>query len=492
VNRSTLSLLGVTAALAAITGVATAAGVGTPAAAPAATARRLPVERTTLTCPAPSDSDFASTQYTSFTPKGTTSTASGGSAQLLPAADADSQATGGKTPKAGAKPVAPLSRPGTPVTATNDNSNAPALVGSADGALAPGWTVQQTTVIDSGPERGVLGTSCSAPDSEFWFPGVSTSANRQDYVHLVNPDDTAAVVDLQLSGPNGALNTETGNGITIPADSSVSVLLSTLTTDKADDLALHVTARTGRVGAQVEDTDAKAGGDWLAPAAEPADSLVMPGIPADATDVRLDLYAPGEDDADLGLKLLTPSGPITPAGHETVHVKSGMTTSVDLGGITDGEAGSLQLAPSGASGPSPVVAALRVTRGKGGNQETAFIPATAPITDQATVADNRAKGSTLNLTAVGSSATARVTTSDGTTRTVTVKAGTTTPVTLSGKGTFAATVQKVSGGTLYASRTLALPQDGVPMFTIQTLPDDQATVAVPTTSQDLSILNGKQ
>jgi hypothetical protein len=483
VNRSTLSVFGVTAALAAITGVAVLTGAGGPAAGPTATARRLPVERTTLTCPAPSDSDLASTQYTSYTPKGTASSGSGGSAELLPTAQADSKT------KPGTKPVAPLRVPGQPVTATNDNANAPALVGTADGALAPGWTVQQTTVIDAGPQRGVLGASCTAPDSDFWFPGVSTSSSRQDYVHLTNPDDTAAVIDLQLYDTNGSLDTETGNGITVPPDSTVSVLLSTLTTERTDALSLHVTARTGRVGAEVEDTDRNAGGDWLQAAADPATTLVMPGIPADATDVRLVTYATGDDDADLGLRLLTPSGPITPAGHETVHVKSGMTTSVDLGALTQGEVGSLVLSPSDPSGAAPVVAALRITRGKGSDQETAFIPATAPVEDQATVADNRAKGSTLSLAAVGGSATARVTTSDGTTKTVTIKPGTTVPVQLTGKGTYAAIIQKVSGGALYASRELALPQDGVPMFTIQTLPDDKATVAVPTTSEDLSILN---
>lgn len=250
-----------------------------------------------------------------------------------------------------------------------------------------------------------------------------------------------------------------------------------------------LTARTGRVGAQVRDSAPGAGGDWLAPAADPAGTLVMPGIPADATDVRLVAYATGDNDADLGLKLLTPSGAIIPAGHETVHVKSGMTASVDLGPLTQGEAGTLLLSPSDGNGAAPVVAALRVTRGKSGSQETAFIPATAPVTNQATAADNRASGSTLSLAAVGGTVTARIATSGGMTKTVTLKAGTTTAVTLSGSGTYAATVRKVSGAALYVSRELALPQGGVPMFTIQTLPDDRSTVAVPTTGQDPSILN---
>ena len=57
-----------------------------------------------------------------------------------------------------------------------------------------------------------------------------------------------------------------------------------------------------------------------------------------------------------------------------------------------------------------------------------------------------------------------------------------------GSGSYAVTVEPVSGGPVYASRTLQLPQNGLPMFTIQPMPDDGGTVAVPQAGQDLSIL----
>jgi Family of unknown function (DUF5719) len=492
VNRSTLSLIGVTAALAAVVGVASASGAGAPETAPAVSAARLPVERSTLTCPAPSDSDFASTTYTAFTPK-SDSAGSGGTARMLPAAGRDGKAPAQHTP------VAPLKEAGKPVTAHTEATDAPALIGTADGALAPGWTVQQTTVVDAGPARAVLGTSCAVPDSAFWFPGVSTAADRQDYVHLTNPDDIAAVVDLELYGDKGEIKTDIGDGITVPPGASVPVLLSTLTPEKAGALTLHVSARSGRVGATVEAQDAKAGGDWLTASADPADSLVMPGIPADATQVRLVAFATGEDDADLKVRLASTGGEITPAGHETVHVKSGMTTALDLGDVTKGETGSLVLSPTGDSGAAPVVAALQITRGKGADQETAFLPATGPVGDRAGAADNRTKGSTLALTAPQADAAVRVTTSASTaggepvTKNVTVKRGTTVtltpPAPSAGKGSFAVTVESTSGGPVYASRMLALPQDGVPMFTIQAMPDDRGLVAVPKSEEDLSILN---
>ncbi|RVU18533.1 hypothetical protein EOT10_31385 [Streptomyces antnestii] len=502
-NRTTLSLIAATAVLAAVTGfaAATAPGGGDTVKA----AARLPVERSSLLCPAPSTSDLADTSYTSFTPA-SKAAGSSGKAALSPATRElkDSAGSGqgkgqGQGKSKADKPVLSPGKPGEPVAAEASGAESPALVGTADGNLAPGWTVQQTTTVAAGTGRGLLGVNCSAPDTDFWFPGASTAKERSDYIHLTNPDDSAAVVDVQLYGPNGALKSDLGEGVQVDPHSSVPVLLSTLTDKPQTNLTLHVTARSGRVAATVLAADDKLGGDWLPASADPASTVVLPGIPKDATSVRLVAYAPGDNDADLKIQLASPSGRITPAGHESLHVKSGMTAAVDLGDVTRGEAGSLVLTPT--ENAVPVVAALQVVRGKGSQQEMAYIPATRPVGERATVADNRAKGSTLSLTAPGKSGTVRVTASAGTeggtpvTKTYTVKGGTTTsvrpPVPAGLKGTYALTVEQVSGGEVYGSRMLDVPDPdvpGLPMFTVQTLPDDRGTVSVPQSDQDLSVL----
>lgn len=523
-NRATLSLIAAAVALAAVTGFASLSGPaddGKPAVALAPA--RMPVERTSALCPAPSLSDVADTTYTSITPKGadgaTEAADSAGSAELkattvaptdaAPAHGSDDDTKGTskdnskspKPPKAPAekKPVVTLKEPGKPVSAKASGADAPALVGTATGRLAPGWTTQQTTTVDVGGARGLLGVTCTPPDTDFWFPGASTEDARQDYVHLTNPDDTAAVVDIQMYGKTGVLKSEVGEGIPVPAHSSVPVLLSTLTTEAVADVTVHVTTRTGRVGAVVRAADEKAGSDWLPASADPAAKVVLPGIPADATDVRLVAFAPGQQDADLKVQLAGPGGTIVPAGHESLTVKSGMTASVDLADVTKGEAGSVILSQSQKGQASPVVAALRVVRGKGDKQEIAFIPATGPVAARATVADNRAKGSTLSLTAPGAAAKVKVTASAGTgggepaVKTYDIKAGTTQavapPVPEGLKGSYALTVERESGGPVHAARTLAVPEDGVSMFTVQTLPDDKGTVSVPKAKQDLSILD---
>lgn len=512
-NRTTLTLGGAVTALAAITGVAAVAAPGEES---TGSAERKPVERSTLVCPQPSTSDVAETTYTAFSPKG----ASGGKggAALYPAELADTEDGDGEDGESGdsgerdeggegrggsgaggGKPVISLKSPGAPVTATTDESDAPALAGSADGRFAPGWTAQQTTEVGAGAGRGLQGTACSVPDTSMWFPGASTADERQDYIHLTNPDRTAAVVDLKLYGKDGKEASTSGEGIAVPPRSTVPVLLSTLTKKSVTNVAVQVAARSGRVGAQVQAVDEEQGGDWLPPAADAAPSAVLPGIPADATSVRLVAFAPGEDDADLSVKLAGPSGKIVPAGNETLHVKGGRTTAVDLRNLTQGEAGSLVLTPSDSEDKTPVVVAARVTRGKGEKRETAFIPSTAPLKDRATAADNRAKGSTLSLTAPQKTAKVRVTASAGSeragkprSRTVTVKGGTTKafapPKPSGGKGGYAVTVERVSGGPVHASRMLEKKKGGVPMFTVQHLPDDGSTVEVPSSGEDLSVL----
>lgn len=490
-NRTTLSLIAGVAALAAVTGFA---AVSTPDASGADTAEaaaRLPVERTSLLCPAPSTSDLAETTYASFTPV-TKGTDEKGKAELAAATEQDD-----KGDKKAVKPALQPKAPGTPVTGKTSGADAPALVGTAEGSYAPGWTVQQTTEVAAGTGRGLLGVNCTAPDTEFWFPGASTATDRTDYVHLTNPDDSAAVVDIELYGKDGALKSTVAEGITVPPHGSESLLLSTLTDVEQTDLTVHVGVRSGRVGAAVQALDAKTGGDWLTAAADPASDLVLPGIPKDATAVRLVLFTPGGTDADLKVRLASPSGTITPAGHETVHVKAGMTTGVDLGDVTRGEAGSLVLTPT--AGSVPVVAAVRVVRGKGAEQESAFIPASDPLGARATSVDNRAKSTTLSLAAPEESAKVRVTASAGTeggttaTKTFTIKGGTTqdveAPVPAGLKGSYALTVETVSGGPVYASRTLTAPEDDdAASFTVQTLPDDRGTVSVPNADEDLSVL----
>ncbi|MFF9146425.1 DUF5719 family protein [Streptomyces sp. NPDC055051] len=505
-KRTTLSLIAVATALAAVTGFAALTAPGEPtaaSAAPAPRAARLPVERTSLLCPAPSVSEIAETLTTSYTPPGTTAPAAGTGEAPKPTAVLGIAKNPNAAGKKGKAPKAPASvtAPGKPVSVETDGAVGHGLAGTATGALAPGWTVQQTTLVPAGAARGLLGVGCSAPDTDLWFPAASTAEGRADYIHLTNPDDTLAVADIELYGPEGELKTTIPEGVQIPPRSTVPVLLGPLVTGGAqENLTAHVTTRSGRVGAALGSAADGVGSDWLSASADPAARALLPGIPADATGVRLVAFAPGESDADLKIQLVTPNGTIVPAAAESLHVKAGMTAFVDLPDLTRGSAASLLLTPTDPKKQVPVVAALKIVRGKGTDTEMAFIPAAAPVTARATVADNRAKGTALTLTAPEGAAQVKVTASAGTqggtpaTRTVSLKAGTTTVLTdlapKGVKGSYALTVEPVAGGgPVHAARMLTVTEDGVPMFTVQTLVDDRGTVQVPTARQDLKVLD---
>ncbi len=202
-NRTTLSLIAGATALAAVTGFA-AVSAPDPGSAEQRTgaAATLPVERTGLLCPRPSTSDLAETTYTSFAP--VTEGADGKGTAVLRAAaqqsapDDDGTSEDGKDGENGSadekdegdekgekdaakddtagKPVLQLQEPGKPVTAEADGADAPALVGTADGRFASGWTAQQTTEVAAGTGRGLQGVACSAADTQFWFPAPAPTA----------------------------------------------------------------------------------------------------------------------------------------------------------------------------------------------------------------------------------------------------------------------------------------------------------------------------
>ncbi|MGW2255384.1 DUF5719 family protein [Kitasatospora sp. NPDC001660] len=523
-GRTTPSLLAAAAVLAVVFGIAEVR----PPAAPAtgdtgATATTAQVERTAAVCPQPIQGLTGSTTLTAYTPPGT-GNATGGAGWLADANAPAAPPTAAPSAPATPAPPAPttpapagsagpdkggapadarltLAKPGTPVSAPAANADtAPGTGAVATGALAPGFTVTQTTTVTEQRGLGLSGVTCTPAGTSFWFAGASTAGDRTDYLSLVNTESAAAVVDIKLYGDKGPIDNDAANGITVAPNSSQSILLPTLTKGAVTDLAVHVVARSGRLGAFLHAADGNKGADWIPASVEPAPTQVLPGLPADTAAARLVVWAPPEDDADLKIQISGKNGWFTPAGNESIHVKAGMVAAVDLGKITRGEEpGGLRLSPSDDKHPTAVVAAVRVDRaGSNGKTDAAWLTGSAPVGARATVADDRAGASTLFLTSTGDAATVHVTASAGTsggtpvTKDVQVPAGATVAVPAPEpgglNGSFALTVETASGGPVVAARMLALPAKDVPMFTIQALRDDHSTVKVPQASQDPGVV----
>ncbi|MFB7618430.1 DUF5719 family protein [Kitasatospora sp. NPDC056181] len=526
-TRTTQSLLAAAAVLAVVFGIAELRPPAAPAGADqggAATSAQ--VERTGAVCPQPLQGLTGSTSLTAYTPPGGAAAADGAAAGAGWISDAAAPATPptaapSATPSAAPATPAPsasgapapakggvpsdarltLAKPGTPVTGPAANGDtAPGGGAVATGALAPGFTVTQTTTVTEQRGLGLSGITCTPAGTGFWFAGASTAGDRTDYVSLVNTENTAAVVDIKLYGDKGLIENDAANGITVAPGSSQSVLLPTISKGQVADLAVHVVARTGRVGAALHAADGSKGADWIPASADPAPTQVLPGLPADTAGAHLVVWAPPEDDADLKIQLSGKNGWFTPAGNESIHVKAGMVAAVDLGKVTRDEVAGLRLSPSDDKHATPVVAGLRVDRaGQNGKSDAAWLTGTVPVGARATVADNRGGGaSTLFLTSTGEAATVKVTASAGTgggtpvSKDVQLPAGGTVaiPAPEPGglNGSFALTVETVSGGPVAAARMLAITTKDVPMFTVQALRDDRSSVKVPQAAQDPGVV----
>lgn len=209
----------------------------------------------------------------------------------------------------------------------------------------------------TGPERGLSVVECPVPRSEQWFGGVRSGANATATLELTNLDNTDAEVNVILHATTGVVAAPGARGIVVPARGTRAVPLSPLAS-LADPLGIEVRAVSGRVAADLRVRQwaqtAPLGADWVPRAAEAAEQVVVPGIPAGER--LLVVTNPSDRTADVDIELLTPSGPIRAAGAESVTVPAASTRVVKLGAGTGTDAVSARL-----SSNVPIVAAAEVT-----------------------------------------------------------------------------------------------------------------------------------
>ena len=509
ISRTTQSLLGAVGVLAIAVGVAEA-HPPTSQAAVSGTTVRTAVQNTALVCPPPLQGG-GSTVYSLAVPGSSSATSTTGSAVLgqlgsgaaasAPSSGASSSASSSGASASGASTsgaqalVQQSSVGGSTSVKAVSGDKAPALAATAGGATAPGFTVQQTTT-DS--DQTLTGTECTAPGTDFWFAGADSNKGSNDTIVLTNTESTPSDADIHIFNNAGEVENAQASNLDIPAEGSLSLSLASLLSpfNTNTSLVVHVVVHTGRIAAALH-AQSGSGSDWL-PATTLGTSQVLPGLPGDVSDATLVVADTGATDAELNIHLASAGGLIVPAGHESIDVKAGTVTAVDLGAITHGEPAALELTPASGTGqpPVPVVAGLQVVRGGNGSTDTGYLAGTGPIGQRATAAGNAAGDSTLLLSTLTSASTVKVTSIGGsgstpTVQNVSVPAGATvsvTPKAPSGGGPFAVTIEPVSGGPVYAARMISRKSGSTLGFTIQQLSDDHSTVEIPHVVQDGSVL----
>lgn len=260
----------------------------------------------------------------------------------------------------------------------------PAIRAYGEGSLAPGLVADQWGRDPRGFGRGMASTSCAPAASEFWFVGGGAIAGRQTRVILVNPDETAAVVDVIIHGPNGLIDAPAGRGLVVKGQDRLILRLDVLAPGVSA-TAVHVLARTGRIGASVDDEQRSGleviGTDWIPQAAAPATTVYVPGIVSGPGARVLSIAAPGADDAIVNIRIMTAEGTYTPVERARVEVPADGVVTLDMSDVTKKQPATLEL-----TSDVPIVAGMRqFFNTKNMNNETSFSAGAQPFTGPAAV-----------------------------------------------------------------------------------------------------------
>jgi len=334
------------------------------------------------------------------------------------------------TSTGGARPAAPLKLD--PSTVLGKDTPYGAVAVNAQGVGSDGVVADQSALIPSGVARGLYDLTCLPPATDWWFADSTGYVGIDDLLFIVNPADAPANVALSLWSTRGPLSPPGTSGIVVPPHTTIVRRVSNFAPDVTR-VGLRVHANSGTVAAAVLDRESRGdqptGSDWMPPTLPPTTASVVTGFMPGATYHGLDLLNPGDRDATVSLRILTPTKNFVPAGHQTVVVPAGDALGVDLSGAIAGEAAAVVLssdAPVSASG-------LTAQAHTGQSQELAWLPAQQALTGPAGIAANVppfGQNVSLVLTAPEGRATVRVTTPAGANAVVTVPAGRTINVDL--------------------------------------------------------------
>lgn len=293
---------------------------------------------------------------------------------------------------------AAIREPGSQAQIEAFGSTLPAIRAFGEGSLAPGLVADQWGRDPSGQGRGLASTACAPAASEFWFVGGGSVSGRQTKVLLVNPDETSAVVDVIIHGPEGIIDAPASRGLVIPAQDRVSVRLDVLAPGVSA-TAFHVIARTGRIGASVDDEQRSGlqsvGVDWIPQSAPPATTVFVPGVlPGDQPRV-LSVVSTSENDAIVSIRIFSVEGAYEPFERNQLIVPAGAVTTMDMSSV-------LPPNPDGFSGATlelisdqPIVAGMRqFFGGERVQKEASFTSGAQPFTSPSAVSGLPARDAT--------------------------------------------------------------------------------------------------
>ena len=263
----------------------------------------------------------------------------------------------------------------------------------AEGAPAVG---RASYVTREGASGGAVVQECLRPRAEWWFTGAGADLDHRSRLVLANVDESPAVVDVRVYGPDGQVDSVGTLGMTVaPGESRTLDLVDVA--PQADELAVHVLTTRGRVAAAVSDSFTSLGGDvpgraWLPAQAGAARSLRLGPLPTQAAARTLLVANPTGRTALVQLTVSGAAGSFAPTETSQVRVPAGSLVATDVGSAFTDEAAALRLDSN-----LPVAASLRSTVRRGGTELVVYAGVLEPVAGPAVAP--AVPGGVLHLTA---------------------------------------------------------------------------------------------
>ena len=257
-------------------------------------------------------------------------------------------------------------------------STAQSALLAGDGPIAPGTVATQRSWVKTGDDRGLFTAACMPPAASSWLIGGGAQPGRRERLVLTNPGPNPVTVDLSVLGVTGEVQSPNGRGLVVGPYARTVVLLDAIAGSEPSPV-VHVSTQGGEVAAVLSDTWLDGviprGGDDAVPVAPPAREQVIAGVAIDGP-ATLRLAVPGDNEAVVETRVLTPTGPkALPAGGVT-RVAAHSTKDIDLGSLPP-DAYAVQVRAD-----VPVIAAAMVERrpaAAGAPSDLAWSGASAPI-----------------------------------------------------------------------------------------------------------------
>ncbi|MEO5653161.1 MAG: DUF5719 family protein [Marmoricola sp.] len=183
--------------------------------------------------------------------------------------------------------------------------------------------------------------TCPEARAEWWFVGVGGSQAHSTTLLIANPRDGDAVIDVDVYGPKGLVETPGLRGLFVPAGTTKTFDLAEVA-PAVGDLAVHVTTARGLVAVVAADSYARdlvgtPVREWVAPQPPAARSLLLTGLPRKPSQAILLVANAGEVEALAKIEVLGAEGTFDPPRDDTVRVPPGSVLAVPVTAIFDGQ-----------------------------------------------------------------------------------------------------------------------------------------------------------